>query len=120
MNNNLPEIKREGIFTRIKNWFKGLFGIGEIVEEPVQEAIKEIDKEVGEIKKDTFKESLQVESKDKILALQRKLKEKQMEIADLTDEELDEMLELYKNQIKEKENKLRNYRNKIIKNKKGV
>ena len=42
MNNNLPEIKREGIFTKIKKWFKSLLGIGKIIEEPVQEAIKEI------------------------------------------------------------------------------
>ena len=68
--------------------------------------------------KDTFRESLQVDSKDKILALQRKLKEKQIEISELTDEELDEMIELYKNQIKEKENKLKQYRNKMLKNKK--
>lgn len=118
MNTNLPEIKKEGIFTRIKNWFKSLFGIGEIVEEPVQEAIKEIDKEVEEIKKDTFKESLQIESKDRILALKRKLKEKQIEISDLTDEELDEMIELYKGQIEEKKNKLRNYRMKLVSSKK--
>lgn len=120
MNNNLPDIKREGIFTRIKNWFKSLFGIGEIAEEPVQEAIKEIDKEVEKIKKDTFRENLQVESKDKILSLQRKLKEKQIEISDLTDEELDEMIELYKGQIEEKKNKLKSYREKLIKNRKDV
>ena len=35
---------------------------------------------------------------------------------ELTDEELDEMIELYKNQIKEKKNKLKQYRNEIKKN----
>lgn len=116
MNNNLPEIIKEGIFTKIKNWFKSLFVIGEIEIEPVQEAIKEIQKDVEEIKKNEFMESLKVESKTKILLLQRKLKEKRIEISDLTDEELDEMIELYKGQIEEKKNKLRSYRNKITKN----
>jgi len=112
MNNNLPEIKREGLFTKIKNWFKRVFNKEEIVEE----AITEINHNVEEFKKEDFKKSIQIESKDKILALHRKLKEKQIEIADLTDEELDEMIELYKKKIKEKKDKLRQYRNQIKKN----
>lgn len=111
MNRNLPQIKKESIFLKLKNWFRKLFSIGEIIEEPVQEAIREIDSNVEKIKKSNFKEVLQVESKDKILALQRKLKAKQIEIADLTDEELDEMIELYKNQIKLKKEKLKKYKN---------
>lgn len=117
MNKNLPEIKREGIFERIGRWFRKLFKKEEvIIEEPVQTAMDEIDKQVEEIKKVSFRESIQVESKDKILALQRKLKEKQIEISDLTDEELDEMIELYKKQIGEKKNKLKQYRKKITNN----
>ena len=100
MNTNLPEIKKESVFGKIKNWFKKLFGAKEIIEEPVQEATKDINNSVEEIKKSNFKQSLQVESKDKILAFQRKLKEKQIEISELTDEELDEMIDLYKGQIK--------------------
>ena len=70
MNNNLPQIKKERFFERIKNWFKRLFKGEEIeVKEPVQDAIQEIDRQVKEINKDTFRESIQIESKDKILAL---------------------------------------------------
>lgn len=116
MNNNLPEIRKEGIFLKIKKWFKSLFNKEDIVEE----TINVIDKEIEGIKDTNFKENLQVESKNKILAIQRKLKEKQIEIADLTDKELDEMIELYKSQIEEKKSRLIQYRNKMIKNKNEV
>ncbi len=117
MNDNLPEIKREGFFQKFKKWFKRLFNKEEIViEEPINEAINELNKSMDEMKKNKFIEEIKVESKDKILALQRKLKEKQIEIADLTDEELDEMIELYKEQIQYKKDKLKKYKNKVNKN----
>lgn len=109
MNENLPMKRNESIFGKIKIWFIRLFK----KEKTVEEAIKEIDTSVEQIKSNNFKEDIKVESKDKILALQRKLKEKQIEISELTDEELDEMIELYKKQIEEKKNKLKQYRNKI-------
>lgn len=120
MNNNLPEIKKDGILVKFKNWFKRLFYKEDIIEEPIQETIKGINNNIEEIKKNDFKDSIQAESKDRILVLQRKLKEKQIEIADLTDEELDEMIVLYKSQIEEKKDKLKQYRNKMMKNKKEV
>ena len=119
MNNNLPEIKREGIFLKIKNWFKSLFSIQQISEKIIQEDVKELYEEPEKIDTHIFKGILQVESKDKIIALQRKLKEKQIEISELTDEELDEMIALYKVQIEEKKNKLRNYKAKFDSRKKS-
>ena len=116
MNENLPLVVKETFFVKIKNWFKRLFNIEKNTIQPISEAINEIDLEVEKIKKETFKESLQVETKDRILALQRNLKEKQIEISDLTDKELDEMIELYKGQIEEKKNKLKNYRMKLAAN----
>lgn len=49
-NNNLPEIKKEGMFSRIKNFFKSRFGIGKIVEEPAQEGEKETEKPINPLK----------------------------------------------------------------------
>jgi len=118
MENNLPEVRKEGIFTKIKNWFKGLFSREKVIERPVQEDIKEINDSVEEIKNDSFKESIKAESKDRILFLQRQLKEKQIEISDLTDEELDEMIELYETQIEEKEKILKQYKDKLKNTKK--
>ena len=45
--------------------------------------------------------------------LKNSTKEKQIEISDLTDEELDEMIELYKKQIQYKKDKLKKYKNNI-------
>ncbi len=116
MENNLPTIKKENIFIKIKKWFISIFKKAEIVETTYHETvIEDINQNIEEMKKSTFKDELKVESKDRILALQRKLKEKQMEISELTDEELDELIELYKVQIEEKKQKLKQYRNKISK-----
>lgn len=113
MENNLPKVKKENIFIKIRNWFVNIFKKPEITYH--EELIEDINKNIEEMKKTTFKDNLKVESKDKILALQRKLKEKQMEISELTNKELDEMIELYKVQIEEKKQKLKQYRNKIFK-----
>ena len=66
-----------------------------------------------EINKENFMQNIKVENKDNIIILQRKIKEKQIEIADLTNQELDEIITLYKEQIEEKKVKLRQYRIKI-------
>lgn len=106
MDNNLPQIRKEGIFLKVKNWFKKLFGKEKLV-------MKEIDDSVEEIKNVDFKDSIKVESKDRILFLQRQLKEKQIEMSDLTDKELDELIELYETQIKEKNETLKRYKEKL-------
>jgi len=108
---NLPVVQKETIFTKIKNWFKNIFGINK-EQNIVPEAINTINENIKEMEKTSFIESIKVESKDKILSLQRKLKEKQIEISSLTDEELDEMIELYKNTIQEKRLKLYRLKNK--------
>lgn len=59
-----------------------------------------------------------ITSKEKILSIQRKLKQKQIEISELTDKELSEMIELYKIQIENKKSKLKVYRDKFFRNKK--
>lgn len=112
MKENLPEIKKEGIFTKIKKRIKNLLGVGEIEEYIEKEHIinnAEIDR------RSDFKKSIQVESNDRILALKRKLEEQQIKIEDLTDNELDRLIEIYKEQIILKENKI-----KSIKKKTGI
>lgn len=106
MNENLPQVIQEGFFTKIKNWFYRFFRKQKSVDYSVQEKMDEINKEI-------FIQDIKIESKDSILMLQRKIKEKQLEISDLTDQELDEMIELYKNQIEDKKARLKQYRVKI-------
>lgn len=116
MNNNLPEIKKESIFQKFKKWFKRFFSKDEIImEDPIKDAINEISESIDDIKRNKFIDDIKVDSKDEILLLQRKLKEKQIEIVDLTDEQLDEMIELYREQIQYKKEKLKKYKNKIKK-----
>lgn len=114
MNRNLPMIRKENIFTKMRNWIKRVFGRNNTI---IQDTIQEIDDNVEMMKRSDFVNQIKIESKDKILALQRKLKEKQIEISALTDEELDEMIELYKTQINTKKDELKQYKNKILKKK---
>lgn len=113
MKENLPQIIQEGFFIKIKNWFYNFFRRQKNIEYPIKDNLDHIHNEMGEISKSNFVQNIKVENKDNILMLQRKIKEKQMEISDLTSQELDEMIELYKEQIKEKKVKLKQYRVKI-------
>lgn len=113
MNENLPKVIQEGFFTKIKNWVIKFFRKQKSIENPINENLNELHKEIDEFNKEDFVQNIKVENKDNILLLQRKIKEKQIEISDLTDQELDEMIELYKGQIEEKKQKLKQYRLKI-------
>lgn len=116
MNKDLPMIKKEGIFTKIKKWFERLFGKEEVIVETVQDITKE---DIQRIKEDSFREGLKVKSKDVILFLQKQLESKQIRISDLTEEQMDEMIELYETQITEidiiieqKKNRINKFKNK--------
>lgn len=98
MNKNLPMIRNENIFTKIKRWFRKLLGKDEVIIETVQEITENA---TNEEKEDRFRESLKVKSKDVILFLQKQLESNQIRISDLTDEQMDEMIELLTMQIKE-------------------
>lgn len=113
MNKNLPQVIQEGFFTKIKNWFNKFFKKQKSIEYPIQKNFNELHNEIDEINNADFVQNIKVENKDNILLLQRKIKEKQIEISDLTDQELDEMIALYKGQIEEKKQKLKQYRTKI-------
>lgn len=109
-NNNLPMIKKEGIFYKIKEWFKKTFKKEEVIED----IIIETEKNVKVTEKTSFRDSIKFESNNVILALQKKLENKEIEISSLTDKELDEMIELYEKQIEEKNNILKQYKLKFV------
>ena len=112
MSEFLPKIKKEGIFEKIKKWFKISFK-GKIVEEEIK------NEKLTKFNMNEKSTNEYIKNNNKIFILQKRLKEGLIEISDLTDEELDEIIELYKKQVEEKKNKLRFYRNKIIKNKRS-
>lgn len=112
MRENLPQVIRENIFTKIKKRFLKIFKKRESIDYSTQKTLDNTEKS----NKENFIESIKIENKEKFLMLQKKLKEKQLKISDLTDEELDEMIEIYKVQIEEKKQKLLEYRRKWTSN----
>lgn len=111
MNKELVQVKQEGVLQKIKKWFLRIFRKEKTIEN--QDTLNNTE---GDTIQRAFIENIKVENNDKILILQRKIKEKQMEISDLTDEELDNLIELYKAQIEEKKEKLKKARKRLLDN----
>ena len=116
---NLPVIKKESFFEKIKNTIKRLFGIYEEITQPI-----EVPQFQAVDNKNKFKEEIKFEEdlgKKKLLEIQKKLEEGGMTIElateltkDLTDEEKNNLLELYQTQITELEESLQNYKKRIL------
>ncbi len=102
---NLPQVLKENIFVRIKKWFKSFF----LKKEKSTEKVIEEDKNI-KLGQSNFKEELKIEDNAEILEIQNKLKLNKIKISDLTDTQLQKMIELYKMQIEKKEIKLKQYR----------
>lgn len=64
--------------------------------------VQTIGLETALLQRECFRERLKVISKDRGIIMQQKLQAKDIEVSSLTDEELDEMIALYKKQINEK------------------
>ena len=95
MNRNLPQVVHEGFFTKIKNWFNNFFRKQKSIEYPIQESLNELHNKMDENSKENFVQDIKVENKDNILKLQRKIKENEIGISDLTDQELDEIIQKF-------------------------
>ena len=112
----LPAEKKESIFDKIKTFFKNLFKTQNQVPKTFKEEqvnSQEINNHTIEIDAEnyepnyktiddvegSFAESLKVEDKSYILFLQQKLKNNEIRIEDLSDQELDDMIALYKSQL---------------------
>ena len=115
---DLPIIKKISLIERIKNNIRLIFGIKQEEQKQEIEQIKEV------INKTNFKEKIKFEEdieKKKLLEIQKKLEETgiTLELAseltkDLTSEEKFKLLELYKTQINDLEENLKNYKIRYI------
>lgn len=96
---NLIEKEEKGIFRKIKNFFKNLFGKKNKNEEVV---VEEDDTTVKEDNND-FKEYIKMteDEETKLLELQRKYRRGEIAESDLTDEQIDALSDLYDKQIAE-------------------
>lgn len=107
MNDIYIEVKRENVFEKIKMWFKKL------IKKEVDTQYNSNIENKKEIKNENFIKSIKIDDKSKLIILQNKLKNNEIQISDLTDEELKDMIELYEQQIQQKKEILKRYR-KII------
>lgn len=107
---NLPKIKNDGIFSKIRLFI--LKFINKKSYNDVDNNTRQYDQN-DDIQDLDFKSIMKSQSQYDILFIQNKLKLGKIAISDLSDIELDEMINLYKEQIKQKEDKLKNYRKKI-------
>lgn len=106
----LPTERKENFLDKIINFFKNIFGSKNKAptnqEELHTENKIEIDAEnyVPQYKtidnvEDSFTEGLKVEDKSYIIFLQQKLKNNEIRVEELSDQELDDMIALYKMQL---------------------
>ncbi len=113
--NSLMPVK-ENIFDKIKNFFKNLFNRN-IVEDYEIETSEDIVENQQQIKNSIFAENIKVEETEeqKLLKLQRLIREKRISEQDLSIEERDKLRKLYKSQIQNLKKSIMQKRNKIMK-----
>ena len=120
---NLIEKNKKNIFSKIKNFFRKLFNkkSNDIQEEKVREEVVDSKESTNE-----FKEYIKkTENEDtKLLELQEKYHNREIDEKDLTEEQIDDLCQLYdkqiaeiKNRIAMKEQKLAEYKNRKIEKK---
>lgn len=114
-NNSLIPIN-ESILSKIKNFFKNLFG-QPIIENYELDISKNISENKQEVKNSIFAENIKMEETEeqKLLKLQRLIREKRITESDLSVEEKDKLRKLYHSQMEDLRKSILQKRNKIIK-----
>lgn len=112
---NLVE-KNEGLFSKIKNFFKNLFGKKSNVENAVVENVSNKKEE-----NNSFKESIKMTETEetKLLDLQTRYRRGEIGESDLTEEQIDALCQLYDKQIEEIKKSIKIKEEKIAEYKKG-
>lgn len=105
----------ESIFTKIRNFFKNL-SRQQTVENYELKNSENIVEDKGKIKNSVFAENIKVEETEeqKLLKLQRLIREKRISENDLTIEEKNKLIKLYNSQIEDLRNSIIQKRNKIM------
>lgn len=106
----------ESIFTKIKNFFKNLFG-QQTIENYEIENTENIVENQQEVKNSIFAENIKAEETEnqKLLRLQRLIREKRISEVDLSVEEKSKLRKLYNSQIDDLRKSILQKRNKIVK-----
>lgn len=104
---------KENFISKIKKFFKKLFGRNEDIQENVESK-----KELNKMEKNNFKENIEVKEDEdelKIIKLQTEYKAGNIREEDMTDEEHEKLINLYKKQNKELKEKIDTKKHKIRK-----
>ena len=98
---SLMVVNEKSILYKIKTFFLRLFKKNEIVENVSQTSIESNQKQVNDIKKDTFLESIKkIENEEtKLLKLQKQYRSGEIKEADMTKEQVKSLCKLYDKQI---------------------
>lgn len=115
MSNNSLIPVNESIFSKIKNFFKNLFG-QQIVENYELNTSENIVENEQKVRNSIFAENIKVEETEeqKLLKLQRLIREKKISENDLSVEEKNKLRKLYDSQIEDLRNSIIQKRNKIM------
>lgn len=100
----------KGIFSKMKNFFKRLFGKEEVVVIDSDNKLQEEVKNVGIIGNLKYNNE-----SSELLELQIKFESGKIEEEDLSEEQVENLKELYKNQIGDLNQAIDNYKNRILK-----
>lgn len=116
MSNNSLIPVNESIFSKIKNFFKNLFG-QQIIENYELNTPENIVENKQEVRNSIFAENIKVEETEeqKLLKLQRLIREKRISECDISAEEKQKLRNLYNSQINDLRNSILQKRNKIMK-----
>lgn len=109
VNNNLPVVKKESIISKIKKWLNNLFGKNKIIINENLVSTQQIKQDDLNGQQNKFHLSIKFNIPE-VQLLRQKIKSKEIKISELTDNQLDELIELYEKIIREKKEKLLNYR----------
>ena len=115
MSNNSLILVNESIFSKIKNFFKNLFG-QQIIENYELNTSENIVENEQKVRNSIFAENIKVEETEeqKLLKLQRLIREKRISENDLSVEEKNKLKKLYNSQIEDLRNSIIQKRNKIM------
>lgn len=115
----MQEINEKSFIYRIKSFFRKLFFKEKAIEQPIEQ-IKSIVEEYNTNTKSEFIKDIKVETNDKLISIQKKLENGEMEISELDDDQKDKLIELYNKQIAMKKEKLTTIKQKILNIKKRI
>lgn len=116
MSNHSLMLVNENIFTKIKNYLKKLFK-QQIIKDCKIENTDNILENQEEIKDSIFVQSIKIEETEeqKLLQLQKLIREKKITENDLSEEEKNKLRKLYNSQIEDLRKSILQKRNKIMK-----